>query len=161
MASKSITLTDEEFASLLTVGNAPVHGSAPAIPDAHSAQLIALGYMADIAGRLRMTTPGRFRDGSGYMLGRSALEATSTTPAAKRDRSCSSDIFVRPRIPQSIQGLLSASFAARKSHIRPLEPSAPHYSWASRDLTRLAVAQIATTVIHSITTDLRLFRPLN
>jgi hypothetical protein len=61
MASKSITLTNEEFASLLTVGNAPVHGSAPAIPDAHSARLIALGYMADIAGRLRMTTPGRFR----------------------------------------------------------------------------------------------------
>jgi hypothetical protein len=51
----------EEFASLLLVGNAPVHGSPPAIPGAHSARFIALGYMADISGRLRMTTPGRFR----------------------------------------------------------------------------------------------------
>jgi hypothetical protein len=93
-------LTDEEFVSLLSAGNAPVHGSAPAIPDAHSAQLIALGYMADIAGRLRMTTQGQFRIHGGQI----ALEATSTTPAAKRDRSYSSDIFVRPRIPQSIPG---------------------------------------------------------
>ena len=54
-------LTREESASLLTVGNAPVHGSAPAIPAAHSARLIALGYMVDIAGSLRMTTPGRIR----------------------------------------------------------------------------------------------------
>jgi hypothetical protein len=61
MASKTTTLTDEEYASLLTVGNAPVHGPTPAIPAAHSTRLIALGYMADIAGRLRMTTPGRFR----------------------------------------------------------------------------------------------------
>jgi hypothetical protein len=59
MASEA--LSSEEFASLLTVGNAPVHGPAPTIPAAHSARLIALGYMADIAGRLRMTTPGRFR----------------------------------------------------------------------------------------------------
>jgi hypothetical protein len=61
MASEPTTLTDEEFASLLTVGNAPVHGPTPAIPAAHSARLIALGYMADIAGRLWMTTTGRFR----------------------------------------------------------------------------------------------------
>jgi hypothetical protein len=31
------------------------------IPLEHSARLIALGYMVDIAGRLRMTTPGRYR----------------------------------------------------------------------------------------------------
>jgi hypothetical protein len=54
-------LSPEEFASLLTVGNAPVNGSAPAIPATHSALLIALGYLADIEGRLRMTSPGRFR----------------------------------------------------------------------------------------------------
>jgi hypothetical protein len=59
MASE--TLSPEEFASLLLVGNTPVSGPTPAIPAAHSARLIALGYMADIAGRLRMTTPGRFR----------------------------------------------------------------------------------------------------
>jgi hypothetical protein len=29
------------------------------IPADHSAKLIALGYMCDLAGRLRMTTPGR------------------------------------------------------------------------------------------------------
>jgi hypothetical protein len=61
MASEPTSLTDEEFAFLLMVGNAHANGSTPAIPGAHSARLIALGYMADIAGRLRMTTPGRFR----------------------------------------------------------------------------------------------------
>ena len=54
-------LSPEEFASLLLVGNTPVQGLAPAIPGAHSARFIALGYMADISGRLRRTTPGRFR----------------------------------------------------------------------------------------------------
>jgi hypothetical protein len=61
MASEPTALTGEEFASLLTVGNVPVNGLASAIPAAHSARLIALGYMADIEGRLRMTTPGRYR----------------------------------------------------------------------------------------------------
>jgi hypothetical protein len=65
MVSEAKTLSREEFASLLTVGNTPVHGSAPVIPAAHSARLIALGYMTDIAGRLRMTTPGRFRISAG------------------------------------------------------------------------------------------------
>jgi hypothetical protein len=31
------------------------------IPSDHSARLIALGYMADLSGRLRMTTSGRRR----------------------------------------------------------------------------------------------------
>jgi hypothetical protein len=66
MASE--TLSPEEFASLLTVGNAPVHGPAPAIPAAHRARLIELGYMADIADRLRMTTPGRFRIYAGQIV---------------------------------------------------------------------------------------------
>jgi hypothetical protein len=61
MASQTTRLTLAEFASLVTVGNAPMHGSAPLIPAAHRARLIALGYMVDIAGRLRMTTPGRIR----------------------------------------------------------------------------------------------------
>ena len=61
MAAEATTLTGEEFASLLAVGSAPVHGCAPAIPAAHAARLIALGYMVDLAGRLRMTTPGQFR----------------------------------------------------------------------------------------------------
>jgi hypothetical protein len=54
-------LTHEEFASLLTVGNAAVNNAAPTIPAEHSARLIALGYMVDLEGRLRMTTPGRHR----------------------------------------------------------------------------------------------------
>ena len=54
-------LTPEEFASLLTVGNATVRSSAPVIPAEHSARLIALGYMVHLEGRLRMTTPGRVR----------------------------------------------------------------------------------------------------
>jgi hypothetical protein len=64
-------LTREEFASLLTVGNATVRSSAPAIPAEHSARLIALGYMVHLQGRLRMTTPAE----SGYMLGNSLTEA--------------------------------------------------------------------------------------
>ena len=39
-------------------GNAPVDSRAPLVPAEHSARLIALGYMVDLAGRLRMTTPG-------------------------------------------------------------------------------------------------------
>jgi len=80
MASEPTTLTDEEFASLLTVGNAPVHGPTPAIPAAHSTRLIALGYMADIAGRLRMTTPGRFRIHAGQI----ADDLTSLAPDGAR-----------------------------------------------------------------------------
>jgi hypothetical protein len=65
MASKSEKLTLEEFASLLTVGNTSVNQPPAAIPVEHSARLIGLGYMADLAGRLRMTTPGRRRIAAG------------------------------------------------------------------------------------------------
>jgi hypothetical protein len=61
MDKASDNLTVKEFASLLAVGNADVHGPEPAIPAEHSARLIALGYMAQLEGRLRMTTPGRVR----------------------------------------------------------------------------------------------------
>ena len=54
-------LTHEEFASLLAIGHTPRNDSPAVIPPEHSARLIALGYMADIAGRLRLTTPGRNR----------------------------------------------------------------------------------------------------
>jgi hypothetical protein len=40
-------LTSDEFASLLTVGNAPVNSAAPTIPAEHSSRLIAMGYMVD------------------------------------------------------------------------------------------------------------------
>jgi hypothetical protein len=66
MALEAKELTFREFASLLAVGNAVVRGPAPAIPAEHSARLIALGYMADLEGRLRMTTPGRVRIAAGY-----------------------------------------------------------------------------------------------
>jgi hypothetical protein len=69
MALESTMLTREEFASLLTVGKAAVNSSAPTIPAAHSARLIALGYMVDLAGRLRMTTPGRYRIYAGQLAG--------------------------------------------------------------------------------------------
>ena len=65
MATQSNMLTAEEFASLLTVGNTPVRDSAPIIPAEHGARLIALGYVADLANRLRMTTPGRWRMAAG------------------------------------------------------------------------------------------------
>jgi hypothetical protein len=66
MASKAKILTREEFTSLLTVGNTSAVSDPPAvIPAEHSARLIALGYMADMAGRLRMTTTGRARIAKG------------------------------------------------------------------------------------------------
>ena len=52
-------LTHDEFAALLAVGHTPANDRPTVIAPEHSARLIALGYMADIAGRLRLTTPGR------------------------------------------------------------------------------------------------------
>jgi hypothetical protein len=62
MASESESLTPEEFASLLTVGNTcAVREPPPIISTDHGAKLMELGYIADLAGRLRMTSPGRSR----------------------------------------------------------------------------------------------------
>ena len=69
MALEAQMLTTEEFGSLLTVGNAAINSSASAISAAHSARLIALGYMVDLAGELRMTTPRRFRIYAGQLAG--------------------------------------------------------------------------------------------
>ena len=69
MALEAQMLTTEEFVSLLTVCNAAINSSASAIPAAHSARLIALGYMVDLAGELRMTTPGRIRIYAGQLAG--------------------------------------------------------------------------------------------
>jgi hypothetical protein len=66
MVSERKVLTREEFASLLTVGGCTVQDPPPTIPAQHSARLIRLGYMADMAGRLRMTTPGRQRIAAGF-----------------------------------------------------------------------------------------------
>jgi hypothetical protein len=63
-------LTHEEFASLLRVGDLSAFRDAPAvIPADHSARLIALGYLVDLEGRLRMTTPGRYRIYAGQLAG--------------------------------------------------------------------------------------------
>jgi hypothetical protein len=60
-------LTREEFASLVLVGNTSAVTDRPAIiPFEHSVRLIALGYMVDLVGRLRMTTPGRQRIREGF-----------------------------------------------------------------------------------------------
>lgn len=62
MAPASKKLTREELASLLKVGNTCAVTEPPAvIPAEHSAWLIGLGYMVEMAGRLRMTTAGRYR----------------------------------------------------------------------------------------------------
>jgi hypothetical protein len=67
MALQANMLTREEFASLLTVGNTRAMFDPPAItPSDHRITLIALGYMADLEGRLRMTTPGRSRIAAGF-----------------------------------------------------------------------------------------------
>jgi hypothetical protein len=68
MASEAQMLTPEEFASLLLVGSTPATTRPPAvIPAEHSARLIALGYMVDTEGRLRMTTAGRVRIYAGQL----------------------------------------------------------------------------------------------
>jgi hypothetical protein len=54
-------LSEQEFASLLAVGNTAVNGPPAGIPAEHRARLIGLGYMMHLAGRLRMTGPGRWR----------------------------------------------------------------------------------------------------
>ena len=68
MASKpSKRLSKEEFASLLTVGNTCAVLEPPAvIPAEHSARLIRLGHMMDLAGRLRLTGRGRERIAAGF-----------------------------------------------------------------------------------------------
>jgi hypothetical protein len=66
MASEPKMLTCEEFASLLTVGRCAVFEPPVVIPTEHSDRLIALGYIADIAGKFRMTTPGRRRIDAGF-----------------------------------------------------------------------------------------------
>lgn len=73
MASDTEVLTDEEFASLLTIGNTRVHTPVPTIPAEHSARLIALGYMVYLEGRLRMTTPGRYRIYAGLIANSGGL----------------------------------------------------------------------------------------
>jgi len=62
MTSNSNMLAREELASLLTVGSvSAVLDPLVAIPAEHSARLIGLEYMVDLAGKLRMTTQGRRR----------------------------------------------------------------------------------------------------
>jgi hypothetical protein len=66
MVSRAGKLTREEFASLQTVGNTSVNEPPATIPAAHGTRLTALGYMADLSGRLRMTSAGRSRIAAGF-----------------------------------------------------------------------------------------------
>ena len=72
-------LTPEEFASLLLIGAPSTYGPPAVLAPEHSARLIALGYIADIQGRLRMTTPGRIR----LAAGMSAPPTQATFDGAK------------------------------------------------------------------------------
>ena len=64
---KSKTLTLEEFVSLLVVGNGCAITDLPSIiPAEHSARLVALGFIADLFGSLRMTASGRLRIAAGF-----------------------------------------------------------------------------------------------
>jgi hypothetical protein len=68
MTSEGEVLTHAEFASLLLVGHLRSAFDPPAeIPAEHSARLIALGYMIELAGSLRMTTQGRIRIYAGQL----------------------------------------------------------------------------------------------
>jgi hypothetical protein len=57
MDSELQTLTSDEFASLLSVGDM----CAASIPFEHELRLTRLGYVADLDGRLRVTTSGSAR----------------------------------------------------------------------------------------------------
>jgi hypothetical protein len=61
MDNESNMLTSEEFALLLTVGNTAFNEPPASITADHSARLIGCGYIADLQGRLRMTSIGRSR----------------------------------------------------------------------------------------------------
>jgi hypothetical protein len=79
MASESDILSPEEFASLLTVGNTCAVREPPAvIPGEDRARLIELGYISDLAGRLRMTTRGRSRIAAGFENGPLRLSDLAT-----------------------------------------------------------------------------------
>ena len=68
MTSDAEVLTPDEFASLLRVTDLSAFRNTPAvIPADHSDRLIALGYMVDLAGELRMTTQGRIRIYAGQL----------------------------------------------------------------------------------------------
>lgn len=54
-------LTRDQFISLLMVADAGPNSHAPIIPIDHETPLVGLGYVANLQGKLRMTTPGRER----------------------------------------------------------------------------------------------------
>jgi hypothetical protein len=66
-------LTKEELESLVTVGNTSEFDRPAVIPAAHATTLIELGYIVDLAGRLRMTTLGRMRLRQDQSITRPAL----------------------------------------------------------------------------------------
>ena len=79
MESKTLTL--EEFVSLLVVGNGCAITDLPSIiPAEHSARLIALGFIADLFGSLRMTAPGRSRMAAGFENRTRPIEIGPTGP---------------------------------------------------------------------------------
>lgn len=54
-------LTRDQFIALLIVGEARPNSPAPIIPADHEIFLSGLGYVVNLNGRLRLTTPGRMR----------------------------------------------------------------------------------------------------
>ena len=67
MVWRSKTLTRDEFMSLLVVGSpTSITDPPPRIPVEHSVRLIALEFITDLSGSLRMTTPGRSRIAAGF-----------------------------------------------------------------------------------------------
>ncbi len=91
---ESKTLTHEEIASLLIVGPCTVNDPPSNIPAEHRARLIALGYMVNLYGRLRMTTPGRvliaaeFQNTPLLDTLRGPDEKLSTKPAEHTEHNC-------------------------------------------------------------------------
>ena len=71
MDSELQTLTREEFASLLSVGGT----CAASIPFEHELRLTMLGYIADLDGRLRVTTSGNARIAAAGFQNRPLLDS--------------------------------------------------------------------------------------
>jgi hypothetical protein len=85
MASEPKVITDEEFASLLAVGRCSMLQPPAVIPGEHRAQLIWLGYVADIGGRLRTTTSGRRRIAAEFFKNMSVLAEKRGDPVINVD----------------------------------------------------------------------------
>ena len=81
------SLTQDQFISLLMVGDTLWNCPEAIIPIDHETRLVALGYVAHSRGRLRITAPGRTRLARFEALWPAGENPKGTAPKAKSDHS--------------------------------------------------------------------------